>query len=353
MSALSFISWNVNPNIIENPLMIRYYGLCWAVSFMVGYYLIKKMLLNEKQDAELADKFLMYTLIGGVLGARLGHVFFYQPEVYLADPISILKIWEGGLASHGGAIGVIITTWLLSRKIKKPMLWSLDKIVITAAIAACFIRVGNLMNSEIIGAQSESGSAFFFEYQAEHKIAGFFDIDQSLVDIQVGDETIEVDGFNYPKGELYVSLTPQDRQDASLIAASFIEKTSEYYLQEDEHFFGIGGDYSMDENNVLKLPIAVIPRIPTQLWEAISYLAIFLIMFWGYWKKQWYRREGMLMGVFFVTMFTARLIIEFWKEHQALSEEATLNMGQWLSLPAIIAGVLIMIYALRKPLKQE
>ena len=208
MDTLAFISWDVNPNIIESPIMIRYYGLLMAISFITGYYIVRKFLVNEGADAEWIDKFLFYTLIGGVVGARLGHVFFYDWKDYKDNLIDIFKIWEGGLASHGGAIGVIISTWLLSKRVtKKHILWALDKIVIATAIAACFIRVGNLMNSEIIGAKSDSESAFFFQYEAEKSIGRYFDVEESNVNIEPSDRIIEVAAITHPLAKMTIQVS--------------------------------------------------------------------------------------------------------------------------------------------------
>jgi len=171
---LAYITWDVNPNIIESQIMVRYYGLLWATSFFVGLWLMKKLMALEKAPDSYTDKIFIYVMLGAVLGARLGHCIFYQPDYYFTAEqwMEIPKIWEGGLASHGGLIGVVIALWIYSLKVsKRSILWAGDKVVVTVAIAACLIRVGNLMNSEIIGTQSDSSAALFFEYDATHRIA--------------------------------------------------------------------------------------------------------------------------------------------------------------------------------------
>lgn len=355
MDILGFISWDVNPNIIESPIMIRYYGLLWAVSFFIGFYMVKRMLKNEGQNPELADKFLMYTLLGGVLGARLGHVLFYEPGYYFSNPVEIIKIWNGGLASHGGAIGIIISTWLLSKRVtKRKMLWSLDKIVVATAIAASLIRVGNLMNSEIIGAKSEADSAFFFENEAKNSIAYYYNADPEFVSIDQTDQQMEIEGFSYPLANVSVLTSAQNEEQATKMQQSFVSNTSSNIYSADDHYFGIESTPIITVTNQgvqISTLIGVIPRIPTQLWEAASYLIIFLLLLWGYAKKRWFEKEGLLFGLFLILLFSSRLIIEFWKEHQTVADDATLNMGQLLSLPAIIAGAIFVVLALRKNTK--
>ena len=365
MSVLGFISWDVNPNIIESPMMIRYYGLLWAISFFLGFYMVKKMIKNEGGDPELADKFLTYTLIGGVLGARLGHVFFYDWDYYKDHLIEIPKVWNGGLASHGGAIGIIISTWILSRRVtKKSIFWSLDKIVVVTAIAGSLIRVGNLMNSEIIGQKSDAASAFFFEYQAKDSMAGFFDTTADKVNIKPTGENLEKAGFSYPLSKVSMNLPVQsDQFDMEGVYEHFYHYKSFYYYPESEKSFEKEAHYFVTEEapELVSTPngyfvsftIAMIPRIPTQIWEAASYLLIFLLLFIGYWKMHWYKKQGMLFGMFLVLVFAARFIIEFWKEHQTLSDDAALNMGQWLSIPAVFAGLVIMFLSSKNKLEKQ
>ena len=159
MTDLLFIEWNFNPRIINSLNTPRWYGLMWGLGFYLGFEILKRLYKKdvtpeewEETTSKWLDKTFIYVLIGGVLGARLGHCLFYQPEYYLSNPIEILYIWEGGLASHGGAIGVIIATLLLNaRVIKKSVLWILDRLVVPTALAAGLIRLGNLFNHEILG----------------------------------------------------------------------------------------------------------------------------------------------------------------------------------------------------------
>lgn len=274
---MTSIVWDVAPEIIKNPIEIRWYGLLYAMTFLVGLFLLQRMFKYERVKPEWADTVLLYMLVGTVVGARLGHCLFYEPDVYLSDPIRILKIWEGGLASHGGAIGILLALWLYSRNIsKRPMLWIVDRVVPQVALGGLFIRTGNLMNSEIFGKQTDLPWGFEFIRAPEFFVNGH-----------------------------------------------------------------------------------VVPRHPTQLYEGLVYFLIFGLLMYLYWKTDAKNKRGLLLGVFLVLVFTARLLIEFLKEpqtggigDQSLDEQIVsmigLNLGQLLSLPFIIAGIYL-IFMKKKP----
>lgn len=143
-------------------ITLRWYGMLFAAAFVFGYYLTRKDLLKLDISDKNIDYLLLFMLPGAVIGARLGHCFFYEPQYYLANPIEIFKTWNGGLASHGGAIGILIALWFYARKIKQNYLWVIDRIVAVTAIGGMFIRLGNLMNSEIIGKATNVTWAFVF-----------------------------------------------------------------------------------------------------------------------------------------------------------------------------------------------
>lgn len=166
---LNSINWNVDPEIFNvGPIHVRYYGLLFALGFMLGYYIIEKMFKSEDIQQEWLDKLFMYVVIATVVGARLGHVFFYGWDYYAQNPGDIIKIWEGGLASHGGAIGILIALYYYSKKVtRKSMIWTLDRLVVPVALTAVFIRLGNLMNSEIYGHATDLPWGFVFERRGE------------------------------------------------------------------------------------------------------------------------------------------------------------------------------------------
>lgn len=168
MITLASITWDIDPEIFRiGPVAVRYYGLLWALSFIGGYYIFERFVKREKLPEGFLDSLTIYTAIGTILGARLGHCLFYEPEYYLSNPIEILKIWRGGLASHGAAVGIIVAIYLFAKKHKKPMLYVLDRIVIPVALAGVLIRLGNLMNSEIYGIETTLPWGFIFERNGE------------------------------------------------------------------------------------------------------------------------------------------------------------------------------------------
>ena len=159
------IEWNVNPEIFSiGPLSIRWYGLLFASSFIIGYIIIADMFKKEGRPENDLNDLLWYMILGTVLGARLGHCLFYNPEYYLSNPLEILKVYKGGLASHGAAIGILLSLALFVRKKSGySYLWLLDRIVIVVALGGAFIRIGNLFNSEIVGVKTSLPWGFVFE----------------------------------------------------------------------------------------------------------------------------------------------------------------------------------------------
>lgn len=261
-SALNYITWTANPTMFSLfGRDIRWYGLMFAIGFGIGYWIVSKMWKKEQLNEKWIDKLLFYTLVGTILGARLGHCLFYAPGYYLANPIEILKTWEGGLASHGGVIGIIIAIYFFSKYVsKKPMMWTFDRLVVPTGLVAAMIRFGNLMNHEIYG-----------------------------------HETTQPWGFK------------------------FVTNVSSWLKGAE--------------------PIFTQPSHPTQIYEALCYLTTFVICMWLYWKKEAYRRQGLLFGIFMLGIFVSRFFIEFVKNNQEDFEaNMTLNMGQWLSIPFIIIG---------------
>jgi prolipoprotein diacylglyceryl transferase len=162
-SILTFIHWNPNPEIFHaGSLAIRWYGLLFASSFFFGYLIMIRFFKKEGIEVTKLDTLTTYMVIGTVVGARLGHCLFYEPGYYLTHPVKILEVWEGGLASHGAAIGIILSIWIFGMRNKLTFLWVIDRIVIVVALSGLFIRTGNLMNSEIFGHITSFPWGFYF-----------------------------------------------------------------------------------------------------------------------------------------------------------------------------------------------
>jgi len=266
------ITWNVDPEIFSlGNLSIRWYGLLFASAFLAGYIVFTRFLKTDRLSSEMLDQLLIYIAAGTVVGARLGHCFFYEPDYFLKNPVEILKIWKGGLASHGAAIGILLALWLYVRKHKLSFLWMIDRIVIVVALGGAFIRLGNLFNSEIYGLPTQLPW-----------------------------------GFEFVRDKLYDSTTGE------------------------------------------LLP--TVARHPTQLYEALSYLLIFALLFTFYRRRHTKVRDGFIFGVFMILLFSARFFIEYVKNDQVAFEAGMkFNMGQLLSIPFILAGVVMVVWTGMKP----
>jgi len=274
MGILTYINWNVDPEIFSiGPLSVRWYGLLFALGFVFGQRILSKIYVAEGRTEKDVDVITLYMIVGTVVGARLGHCLFYEPEYFLAHPIEILKIWHGGLASHGATVGILFALFLFARKMHFNYLWVLDRIVIVVALGGALIRLGNLMNSEIIGKVTDVPWAFRF-------------------------------------------------------------------LKNHEMINGVAASLQ--------------PRHPAQLYEAISTFLLFLFTYWLWTKRKALTPNGSIFGWFVVILFTLRFAYEFLKENQVDKEDYLLqtigmNIGQLLSIPLVLIGIIILLKAYKKP----
>lgn len=268
MDTLCYIVWNASPNIIDGPVTIRWYSLMFALGFIIGYNIVSRMFRHEGAPERWLGILFIWVVGATVVGARLGHVFFYEWGYYSQHPAEIVKVWEGGLASHGGTIGIIIAVMLFSMiTSRRSPMWTFDRLCIAVALVGGMIRFGNLMNSEIFGTATTLPWGFMFLRSREwHAV----------------------------------------------------------YEGQACH--------------------------PTQIYEALCYLALFVLLMWMYWKKNAEERPGLLLGVFFIGIFLSRFLIEFIKNDQvAFEADMNLNMGQLLSIPFILAGVILIVRAMMRP----
>ncbi len=359
---LNFILWNLDPDIIDLGFpRIRYYGLMFVISFIIGYYIIKKIFQKEKQPEAWLDTLLWYMMIGIIVGARLGHCLFYQPAYYLANPIEILKVWEGGLASHGAGIGIIVSMYIFSKRVaKKPMSWIGDRIVIVVALGALFIRLGNLANSEIYG--DATGSDKGFVYVQDTKLTRFYngskEFQKYVETFQVSKtkENVPVNNGGYPV-QLLVTFTRNVVTED--MVRSMMERNIFPLLKPDVTSVGSQENLFIPEGEVPDIhvrkgsgrytataTIYAVPKHPTHLYESLAYTLTFLLLMWLYWKKNAGDIPWLMTGVLFTCIFIARFFIEFIKENQVASEvDMALNLGQKLSIPFIALGITLMVLA--------
>ena len=311
-SSLAYVIWNPSPIIAElGPVLLRWYGVLFALGFIISSPVITGIFRKEGVRPEWVDVLTLYMVVGTVLGARLGHVFFYDWDKYKDNLLDIFKIWEGGLASHGATIAIPLAVYLFSRRNKFDYLWVLDRIVITVAIGGACIRLGNLMNSEIGGKPTDVPWAFVFPRDTEHLRQ--FRPDQPVPAGSVAVQRIVVPG----KKDAQYTVTP------------------------------VSGLVAPDT-------LVAVPRHPTQIYESL-FCVFLLLLTYGLWNK--YRERtprGMLLGLFMALLFSFRIGVEFLKENQVSQEGGIIsqyhfNIGQLLSIPFILIGVWILLRAGKNP----
>ena len=272
MQLFCSVTWSADPVIFDIGFFsLRWYALMFIVGFYIGSKLMEVYYKHDGVNPEKVYTLFLYCFIGTIIGARLGHCLFYDPGYYLANPIEMLKTWKGGLASHGGTLGVFLAVLVYARRDHRSALWVLDRLGIAVAPVAALIRVGNLFNHEIYG---------------------------------------------------HVTSMPWGFR--------FIENV---------------GAWSHGAE-----PVYTEPCHPTQIYEALCYLAVFAVNAYLYYKTDARNRRGLLLGVFFTGVFGSRFLIEYVKNVQVSFEEGMiLDMGQILSIPFIVGGIWLIVRAMRRP----
>ena len=272
MQLFCSVTWSADPVIFDIGFFsLRWYALMFIVGFYIGSKLMEGYYKHDGVNPEKVYTLFLYCFIGTIIGARLGHCLFYDPGYYLANPIEMLKTWKGGLASHGGTLGVFLAVLVYARRDHRSALWVLDRLGIAVAPVAALIRVGNLFNHEIYG---------------------------------------------------HVTSMPWGFR--------FIENV---------------GAWSRGAE-----PVYTEPCHPTQIYEALCYLAVFAVNAYLYYKTDARNRRGLLLGVFFTGVFGSRFLIEYVKNVQVSFEEGMiLDMGQILSIPFIVGGIWLIVRAMRRP----
>lgn len=266
------ITWTAHPIIFQlGAFALRWYALMFIIGFAIGVKIMEWVYRREGLDPERVYYLFMACFIGTLVGARLGHCLFYDPGYYLANPIEIFKTWKGGLASHGGTIGVILCVLYYAKKDRLSKLWLLDRLSIAVAPVAALIRMGNLFNHEIYG----------------HPTV-------------------------LPWGTRFV---------------------------QNIHAWEQGAE-----------PIFSEPSHPTQIYEALAYVAVFVICWYLYKCTEQGRHRGVIFGTFMVGVFGSRFFIEYLKNVQEAFEEGMLlDMGQLLSIPFVLLGAWLIVRGMKSP----
>jgi phosphatidylglycerol---prolipoprotein diacylglyceryl transferase len=361
---ISYIIWNGSPEIFSfGSFSLRWYGLLFALGFLLSQQILYYIYQKEGKPQKDVDTLTIYMVVATILGARLGHVIFYQPELFWTDPLSIILPFEfspfkftglQGLASHGGAFGILFALWLYSRK-KKPgqnYMQVLDRIVILVALTGALIRLGNFFNSEIIGKPSDNPLSVVFVNR----------ITEGLLDYRVASnpaESIVVEkNPDLPAGangrvpiNIYIFFKPGTDEGA---ASTFLNGDVKYFMNYYKDFVDEPGieplKYQLirETSGTLAARVSTfgIARHPAQLYESISCVILFIVLFLMWRKHKENLPQGRIFGVFMIVLWSLRFAYEFLKENQvSFEDQLPLNMGQILSIPLILAGVLILIWS--------
>jgi phosphatidylglycerol---prolipoprotein diacylglyceryl transferase len=355
MHQLLNITWDMANGLELGSFTLRYYSLLFAGGFFAGYFVIKKMLASEKAPDAWLDALVTYMVISTVLGARLGHVFFYEWSYYKEHPGKILAVWEGGLASHGAAIAIIIAMFLFSKKVsKKSPLWILDRIVVVVALAGCFIRVGNYMNSEIYGSPGNSSIQTVYLDPSRQAILNSYGDKISEVTFKSTGQVLQTDSIAYPEYNMSLNFNQSmDANNAQLFVQRYVAARLNNQAPDDRNVWiaenASANRSAMGEDLIITIPVYGIPRYPTQIIEALAYLLTFVILYLLYWKTGRSKQSGYLFGTFLVLVFGFRFFVEFLKANQSSFEQGMLlNMGQLLSIPLVLAGIYFMFTSNKK-----
>ncbi|TDQ18560.1 prolipoprotein diacylglyceryl transferase [Algoriphagus boseongensis] len=360
---LSYVVWDPNQAVFSGFERLRWYSLCFALGFIISQQIMVYFFRKEGQNEQLVDKLTIYMVLATIIGARLGHVLFYEPEKYLSNPIDILKVWEGGLASHGAAIAILFALWIYSKRTPgQSYLWVVDRIVIVTAMTGALIRFGNLMNSEIGGKDTGTDYGFVYARDTEEILESLKVPIESIDAYKPVDRASELQGngivpVNF---ELVITKGNFTKETLSDILAQDVKyaltrfNSSKEYLAEPVE---TPLDFEIKEQqNSYLVTIKTFGRTkyPTQIYESISYFIIFLILL-GLWSKYKSRLpDGLLLGLFLISVFGMRFIWEYFKAVQVDFEaDMQFNMGQILSVPLVLIGVILIIRALKNGLKPE
>jgi phosphatidylglycerol:prolipoprotein diacylglycerol transferase len=302
--------WNPSEGIHIGSLNLRFYSLMFVIAFGLGWYIMKKIFINEKEPLDKLDTLFVWTVLATLFGARLGHVFFYDWEYFRNHPLEILLPFKfepefqftgfAGLASHGAAISIIIVMYFYSKKVvNKPLLWVLDRVVIPVACGAIFVRLGNFFNSEIVG-KITTNETYGIKF-----VRDYFSPQDAMTQTQIANPDLAYDAIvNNPKF-------------ANLLA---------------------------------QVPL----KHPAQLYEAFAYIFVFFILLFLYWKTDTPRKHGLIFGIFLILLWSVRFVVEFVKESQGGFESSLglFTTGQWLSVPFILVGLYYLFMA-EEPLPED
>ena len=387
MHNLVFIIWNFDPELYNllGKFPIRWYGLLFALGFLISqqvlFYIYKAETggsIEEKKNAErMVENMTIYMIIATIVGARLGHVMFYQPQDYFTSfegLIRIFNIREGGLASHGAGIGIFLVMLLYTYyrfnakdgKLSKLFFVKtdrgynyfqiMDRIAIVVALTGALIRMGNFTNSEIIGIPTDSNNGVVFA----RDLTDYLEFDATgsgwIEDVyyKKNSDAVNNNNGNVP---IFVYIEFKNRKFEEPRLRSLLDnginsklaRMTKHIDESMQHNLDYQLVQTSDGIYTARISTFAVPRHPAQLYESISTFILFLILFYIWSRKKRETMPGLLFGIFMTYLFVARFFHEFIKENQvAFEDDLTLNMGQWLSIPMVMFGIIILIIANKK-----
>ena len=373
---LSYLIWNGSPEIFSIDALsfsLRWYGLLFALGFLISQQILYYMFKKEGKPEKDVETLTIYMIITTIISARLGHIIFYQPEMIWQDPLGIFLPFQfsptfrftglQGLASHGAAFGILFALWLYSRK-KKPgqnYMQTLDRIVILVALTGALIRMGNFFNSEIIGKPTDSPMGVVFINRVSEAIMDKDSKNNPVESISIIKDKDLPEG---PNGRVPILIYLFFKPNTSIEQVKgYLNSTVKNYLSHSAFSEFVQQSpmdalkyHTVEEKPgvyVAKISTIGIARHPAQLYESISCVALFAFLFW-YWSR--YKEklpEGRIYGLFMIILWSLRFAYEFLKEPQeAFETTLPLFMGQILSIPLVIVGIIVLMRSYREPTTQ-
>lgn len=369
MAILSYIIWNGSSEIFSiGSFALRWYGLLFALGFLISQQILYYMYRQEGKPEKDVDTLTIYMVVATIVGARLGHVIFYQPEIIWEEPLSIFLPFEfspfkftglQGLASHGGAIAILFAIWLYSRKRKTGQNYFqvLDRIVILVALTGALIRLGNYFNSEIIGKPTDKPYGVVFTSKLSDALNDKRIDREGIVEsvTYIKNDTVPSTGEGRKPLSVYIFFKPDATREKiddllnNQVHPLLVNRLSEFFDEPQQLHF----DYKIanpdNKGFVAKINTTGIARHAAQMYESFSCVILFVLLF-SLWSK--YKQNlvpGRLFAIFLIWCFGVRFLLELLKENQVSFEDTLpINMGQILSIPLVLAGIIILVLTFRR-----
>ncbi len=361
MNIFSYIIWTFDPALFNIPGLDyapRWYGVLFALGFLFSQQIFFRIFKEENRPEKDVERITGYMVVATIIGARLGHCLFYDPAYFLSNPLEILMVWKGGLASHGGALGILVAIYLFCKKYNYRYLWILDRLVIVVALTGAMIRTGNLFNSEMEGTLTNSNTGIIYARATLDVLNYSGDVDNVYFE-KGGEMQSEISGIvpitifiEYRRG---VKFELKDK----MFIENQLKNTLDRYSEVREHVDFGGGplaykNYQKDGREIVEIAALGKVRHAAQLYEALYCILLMAVLYWLWKKKRTVLPQGFNFALFMIVLWALRFVDEFFKMNQeAFEEDLILNMGQILSIPLTLAGIVLMFLIYTKDHKMS